>query len=68
MSLTSRAERSVFDTAAAAIYLGVSASFLEKLRMTPARSPRFLRIGRKIVYKIADLEAWANARACGGPQ
>lgn len=65
---TNYAEPTVLDTKGAARHLGVSTSLLEKLRMEPDTSPRFLKIGRKVLYKVADLETWAAARAHGGGQ
>jgi hypothetical protein len=26
--------------------------------------PRFRKFGRRVVYAVADLELWANARSC----
>ena len=67
--LNTIAEPHVLDTEAAAKRLGLSASYLEKLRAyQPEKSPRFLRIGRKVIYRIADLDAWANSHAVGGAQ
>lgn len=42
----------------AAIHLGVSAKTLEKHR-SYGTGPRFHKLGRRIVYTIADLDAWA---------
>ena len=47
---------------AAAQYLGVGKSTLDKLRMTGG-GPVYSKLGRKIVvYDVADLEAFAAAR------
>lgn len=59
----------MLDTAAAARYLGLSAKTLEMMRCrgtnldsTPLR---FAKLGRRVVYRIADLDAWviANLRS-----
>jgi molybdenum cofactor biosynthesis enzyme MoaA len=42
----------------AAAYLRVSKSLLDKLRLTGG-GPVFIRLQRRIVYDIRDLEAWA---------
>lgn len=48
----------------AASYLGVSASYLEKLRVTGG-GPSFAALGRAVSYSVADLDAWAAARRFG---
>lgn len=48
-------------TPAAAEYLGISVSFLEKRRVY-GDGPRFLKLGRSVAYRISDLDAWAEAR------
>jgi hypothetical protein len=48
-------------TAAAARHVGLAKSTLAKLRCRGG-SPTFLRLGRKIVYVRADLDAWLDAR------
>jgi predicted DNA-binding transcriptional regulator AlpA len=55
----------------AAAYLGVSASFLRKTRMTGARQdkappPPFVRIGRLVRYRPKDLDAWLESRLVEG--
>jgi hypothetical protein len=52
------------DTRGAAAHLACSASYLEKCRITGA-GPRFLKIGKAVRYKLADLDAFADARAHG---
>ncbi|RVU07011.1 DNA-binding protein [Novosphingobium umbonatum] len=54
----------LMKTSEAAAFLGVSQSTLEKLRLS-GNGPRYLRIaGRSIRYRVADLDAWAEAGAC----
>lgn len=51
------------DTAGAARLLALSASYLEKLRFyRDPDGPPYLKHGRMVRYRIADLEAWAAAR------
>jgi len=45
------------DTAAAASYLGVSKSWLTKLRCVGG-GPRFAKLGRRVVYQDSDLDKW----------
>lgn len=47
----------------AAQFLSLSPRTLEKHRVI-GDGPRFRKFGRRIVYAVADLEAWADARAC----
>jgi predicted DNA-binding transcriptional regulator AlpA len=48
----------------AARWAKVSESFLNKARLAGGEnSPRFVRLGRAIRYRLADLEAWVDARA-----
>lgn len=49
------------NTAEAAHRLGVSASYLNKLRLTGG-GPVFVKLGAKVVYDLADLTAWVSAR------
>jgi predicted DNA-binding transcriptional regulator AlpA len=48
-------------TREAAEYLGLSASYLEKFRVTGG-GPRFAAFGRAVSYAVADLDAWAATR------
>jgi len=45
-------------TPAAATYLGLSKSTLDKMRMS-GQGPPYLKLGRRVVYDIDDLEQWA---------
>lgn len=53
----------LLNTAEAAQKLGVSISYLNKRRLTGG-GPVFVKIGAKVVYDPADLNAWVNARRC----
>ena len=46
----------------AAAFLRLSPRTLEKQRVVGG-GPRFRKFGRRVVYAIDDLEAWANARS-----
>ncbi len=52
--------RSNLPVTAAAERLGVSAAFLNKLR-SQGGGPIFAKLGRRVVYSIADLDAWQHA-------
>ena len=44
----------------AAIYVGVSKSHLDKLRLPRNRhlGPKFVKVGGCVIYRRADLDAW----------
>jgi len=46
----------------AAAFLRLSPRTLEKQRVIGG-GPRFRKLGRRVVYAIEDLEAWADARS-----
>jgi predicted DNA-binding transcriptional regulator AlpA len=45
----------------AARFLGLSVSTLNKRRFT-GEGPRFIKLGRRVLYDIADLKEWASER------
>lgn len=47
----------------AATFLKLSPRTLEKLRVIGG-GPKFRKLGRRVVYALADLENWANDRVC----
>ena len=47
----------VLDAAAAADLLGLSTSTLAKMRLY-GTGPHFSKLGRRVVYRRADLEDW----------
>lgn len=49
-------------TAGAAKYLGVSVAWLKKARCE-GTGPRYVKIGRAVVYRIADLDAFLDAHS-----
>ena len=57
----------VVDTLGAARILGLSPSTLSKLRaFRPNESPRFLKLGRRVLYRVGDLHKWQEQRLSGG--
>jgi len=55
--------------AGSADYLGLSMSYLAKLRMgtNPVPGPRYIRSGLKIIrYRRDDLDQWMQLRAVSG--
>lgn len=53
-------ERKCISTKEAAEYLGVAAGTLEQWRMRKENLP-FLKIGSRVLYRIADLDAYIEA-------
>ena len=51
--------RERLDVADAAEYLGLSASALNKYR-SAGKGPRYLRIGNRVFYRMADLDAYVE--------
>lgn len=59
-NMTDRQTTRILRTPAAATYVGLSASSLEKMRMT-GDGPRFIRLGgRAVGYDVADLDDWLD--------
>ncbi|WP_266019982.1 helix-turn-helix transcriptional regulator [Brucella intermedia] len=46
----------------AAAYLGLSKSTMDKFRHFGG-GPRYFKLGRSVIYDVADLDAWRNDRA-----
>ncbi len=48
---------------AAAVYLQISESLLAKMRMPsdPRTGPKFVKIGRVVLYRRTDLDEWLAA-------
>ena len=59
--LNGRAQARFLTPKEAATFLRLSVRTLAKHRVYGG-GPRFYKFGRKILYAIDDLEAWANAR------
>lgn len=52
--------RAKLRTDLAAKYIGLSVSTINKLRLTGG-GPTYIKLGRTVVYDIADLDAWLDA-------
>jgi hypothetical protein len=52
---------SVLDAAAAAGYMGISSGTLAKMRLA-GNSPLYLKLGRRVLYRRVDLDAWLETR------
>lgn len=64
MRVTERPTTHFLNNTQAAAYLNLSPRTLEKQRVIGG-GPRFRKFGRRVVYALADLDAWADARRCG---
>ena len=51
----------LLNPAAASHFLGVSKSFLDKKRVR-GDGPPFCKIGRRVAYRLIDLEQWIGQR------
>ena len=50
----------LFNAQKAADWTGLSTSTLAKLRLT-GLGPAYAKLGRRVVYRIEDLDAWIEA-------
>jgi hypothetical protein len=48
------------DVKAAAAHLGICPRTLDNWR-SQSRGPRYIRVGRRVVYRLADLECYLDA-------
>jgi len=55
-------ERRLLHTNEAAELLGLSPATLSKLRYTGKSGPRYLKLGRRVVYDPSDLQQWLRDR------
>jgi len=55
----------LLSRAQAAEFLGISPSYLKGLDLD-GRGPRRVRLGRRSLYRLPDLETWALRHADGG--
>lgn len=60
MPQTAEPAPAALKTVEAAAYCGSSSSTLEKLRLHGG-GPVFSKLGRRVVYRIEDLDAWLAA-------
>ncbi|WP_406676244.1 helix-turn-helix transcriptional regulator [Roseicyclus sediminis] len=60
-----RVEKTYFSTPEVAKHLGVSASWLNKLRML-GEGPRYYKLGaRCVVYELGEVKAWVEQHGEG---
>lgn len=55
-------KQGLLDTKEAADWLGVSPHTLATARCVGGDTPPFVKVGRRVLYDPADLEAFVNAR------
>lgn len=58
--------RNMLDVEEAAAYTGMSKSFLDKARCegpigNRTQGPRWRKVGRRVLYKIEDLDTWLDS-------
>jgi predicted DNA-binding transcriptional regulator AlpA len=58
---TASNQRRMLRTEDAANYTGLSASTLNKLRLTGG-GPEYIKVGKSVVYDPADLDAWLSSK------
>lgn len=51
------------STEGAAEYAGLSVSFFNKKRVCGG-GPKFLKLGRRVMYDVRDIDAWLASRSC----
>ena len=56
-----RDDTTYLDTRAAAAHLGLSPRTLDRYRVS-GEGPAFYKLGTRVRYRLADLEAWAESR------
>jgi predicted DNA-binding transcriptional regulator AlpA len=60
VSMNTKSNCSLLDAQKAADWTGLSTSTLAKLRLS-GNGPTYAKLGRRVVYRIDDLEAWIEA-------
>ncbi|HEV2899894.1 MAG TPA: DNA-binding protein [Pseudaminobacter sp.] len=60
MTENANQRRQMLRTDGASLHTGLSVSTLEKLRLTGG-GPRYIKLGRAVVYDPLDLDAWLDA-------
>jgi predicted DNA-binding transcriptional regulator AlpA len=58
--MNTNATSALLNAQKAADWTGLSTSTLAKLRLT-GNGPTFSKLGRRVVYRVCDLEAWIEA-------
>ena len=51
----------LFDTKVAADFMGINHLTLQNWRST-GKSPRYVKVGRSVRYRLSDLKAWLEAQ------
>ena len=59
-AMTTNSNSSLLDAQKAADWTGLSTSTLAKFRVS-GNGPTYAKLGRRVVYRIDDLEAWVEA-------
>ncbi len=54
-------DKQYMNTREAADYLRISPGMLNRMRVL-GKGPRYAKLGRRVVYDRADLDAWLEAR------
>ena len=52
----------LLNTRETAAYLGLGVSTVHKWRSIKSNGPPFLKLGRRVLYRRADLDAWLDTR------
>jgi hypothetical protein len=52
----------------AASYLGIAPATLAKSRVTGALNIPYFKVGRRVTYSVADLDAFLDRHRHGGPE
>lgn len=65
MSANIKPQSNLFDTEAAADYLGVAPRSLEVWRCVKRHSIPYIKVGRLVKYRQSDLDAWLESRTVG---
>ena len=58
--MNTKINSALLDASRASGWTGLSTSTLAKLRLS-GKGPAYAKLGRRVVYKIDDLEAWIEA-------
>ena len=53
----------LINTVEAAAYMSVSQDFLKRARVT-GKGPVFVKIGRKVLYRLKDIDAFIEKHIC----
>ena len=52
----------------AAAYLGVAPNTLDVWRCAKRYAIPYVKVGRKVMYRVAELDAWLESRTVGGAE